>query len=136
VAKLAKFVLDDVIGSPGLDVRDPPPSAVNLLFHLRLVIVIVGQRCVNLCQGQVRILAADVLGVPMVSKMVLDNFDDLGCRPRDYRYSIGVDLDVRVRNSAHWLRPPMGFEAVMPFLGLYFTSPLQTRTAKSPPPST
>ena len=53
---------------------------LDLVVHLRLMIVIPRQRGINLGEREVRMVLLNRLGVPAVGEMVEDDFDDLDVR--------------------------------------------------------
>jgi len=81
-----------VIVSPSLD----------LGVHLRLVIVIVRKRRVNLREREVRVLKMHLLGARSMRKFVEDNFDDFDVRLVDPGHTPVVQPDMRCGFSRHF----------------------------------
>lgn len=97
----SKFGLKRSIRSAFLNVCHKAQPPFNVLINLALVVVVIRHRRVYLRQAQMRMLALNVLGVPMVSQMVQNDLHDLGRSTGNHRHSVWTDFDVRVINSTH-----------------------------------
>src|SRR6267378_4218780 len=63
----------------------------NLLVELRLMIVVVSQRGMNLRQGKVRMLVMHLFGAPAVRQVIEDDFNDLDVSVINPRTAFSVD---------------------------------------------
>ena len=67
-------------------------SEADLIIQLGFVIVIISQRRMNLCQGQVPVLKMDFLRTPPVSDHVQRNLDDFGVRVVNPRHAMIIQV--------------------------------------------
>jgi hypothetical protein len=96
--------LDGAICRGTLNVRNAASTMLDILIYF-LLMVVVGERRVNLAEAQVRKLPANVLRMPMVGQVILDNFDNLSsCAGHDGN-AVGIDFDMGVRDCAHAVSP-------------------------------
>jgi hypothetical protein len=65
-------------------------------IHFLLMVVIIGQATVNLSQREVRVLALDLIGIPVVCQTIQGDLENFRLRPNQPNLTIGAFLDVGV----------------------------------------
>jgi hypothetical protein len=65
-------------------------------IHLLLMVVVIRQATVNLSERQVRVLALDFIGIPVVRQTVECNLNHLCLGPNKPNVPIGAFLDVGI----------------------------------------
>jgi hypothetical protein len=65
-------------------------------IHFLLMVMVIGQATVNLSQREVRVLALDLIGIPVVCQTVQGDLKDFRLRPNQPSFTIGALLDVGI----------------------------------------
>src|SRR5438477_8367101 len=89
---------------------------LDLAVHLVLVVVVVGERRMDLAQRQIGMMPLDLLGIPAVSDPVERDHADFDSRSCDGRFSLGIRFDVCVGHGSHDELPAAGNEETEPLL--------------------
>src|SRR5271157_4105527 len=65
-------------------------------IHFLLMVVIIGQATVNLSEREVRVLALDLIGIPVVCQTIQGDLKNFRLRPNQPNFTIDAFLDVGV----------------------------------------
>ena len=82
--------------------------AFDIHVKLGLVIIIVRQSAVDLCEAQVGMLPLDLISVPVMRQSVHRHLDDLDRRARKDGYTLRGDFDMCIRYRWH-VQAPVGY---------------------------
>src|SRR5208282_4707227 len=89
------------------EMLDRTQLSIDGSIHFLLMVVIIGQATVNLSQREVRVLALDLIGIPVVCQTIQGDLKNFRLRPNQPNFTIGAFLDVGVvSRSRHSFQLP------------------------------